>query len=139
MTNMTEDSMAFGESGANVDDTLTLVCGFVGVARSDHAFPMSMDRVNRVRLPSRFAPEDIERIRIDFELLAGLFRDHPDEMASLLESYVRKDATASRSVAASLGISEDTFTAQGGGIFWGLVAAIVVCDVVTRCIDSFFE
>ncbi|SRR6266542_4096493 len=139
MADIAEGRAAFRDPSAQVNDTLTLICGFVDVERSNHAFPMLMDRINRVRLPSRFSPEDIQRIRRDFELLAGLFKDHPEEMASLLESYVRKDATASRGMAASLGISEDTFTEQGGGIYWGLVAAIVVCDVLTRCIDSFFE
>lgn len=130
---------ALDESRSEGADTVTLICGIVGLDRGDHAFPMSMDKVNRVRLPSRFGPEDIQRIGTDFEILAGMFRDHPEEMARMLESYARKDAAASRKMAESLRISEETFTSQGGGIFWGVVAGLVVCDILTRCIDSFFE
>ncbi len=52
MADIAEGRAAFRDPSAQVNDTLTLICGFVDVERSNHAFPMLMDRINRVRLPS---------------------------------------------------------------------------------------
>ncbi|MFC8393628.1 hypothetical protein [Streptomyces sp. NPDC057238] len=120
------------------DDTLTLICGAVGFERDQHGLTMTSDHVNRVQVPTRFSPEDIQRIQRDYELLAGMFRDHPGEMAQMLEAHARKDFEASRSMATALGYSEKYFEDEGGGIFWGVVAGFVACDIFTRCISSFF-
>lgn len=135
MTDITGDRA--NELGRH-SDTLTLVCGTVGFERTDHGLAMSSDHINRVRVPDRFSQQDIQRIQRDYELLADMFRDHPTEMASMLEAHARKDITTSRRIASSLGYSEEYFEAEGGGIFWGLVAGLVVCDVFTSCISSFF-
>jgi hypothetical protein len=75
-------------------------------------------------------------MRRDFELLAAALRDYPTEMTNLLEAHFRKDTTASRTIAKTLGLSEESFKAQGGGIIWGVVGAAVVCDVFTGCLTS---
>jgi hypothetical protein len=97
---------------------------------------LSTDHVTRVQLPNRLSAEDVERMRRDFELLATALRDHPTEMRDLLEAHFRKDTTTSRRIAETLGLSEEAFKAQGGGIIWAVVGAAVVCDVFTGCLTG---
>ncbi|MFF1613244.1 hypothetical protein ACFVYA_36225 [Amycolatopsis sp. NPDC058278] len=116
--------------------TVTLMMGITDYAYDAQGLAMSTDHLTRVRLPEQFAAEDIARMRTDFELLAKAMRDHPSEMALLLGAHCSKDAAVSRRIADELGLSEDNFKAQGGGIIWGVVAAAVLCDVLTACLTG---
>jgi hypothetical protein len=108
----------------------------VNFGRDQEGFTLSTDHVTRVQLPNRLSAEDVERMRRDFELLATALRDHPTEMRDLLEAHFRKDTTTSRRIAETLGLSEEAFKAQGGGIIWAVVGAAVVCDVFTGCLTG---
>ncbi|MER0449070.1 hypothetical protein ABR738_31720 [Streptomyces sp. Edi4] len=119
-------------------ETLTLALGVTGYARSHAGLAASADHVNHIKLPGRFTPEDLHRALRDFELLADTLRAHPEEMTQLLEAHAMKDAKAARAVAARLGISEESFEAEGGGIVWGVVVAVIVCDVFTGCFTGGF-
>ncbi|MCX5382728.1 hypothetical protein [Streptomyces sp. NBC_00083] len=138
MTHSTAGSSTDHGPRADEVDTLTLALGVTDYRRTHLGFTTSAEHVNHVRLPSRFAPEDIRRALRDYELLADTLRTHPVEMAELLEAHARKDGAASRAVAARLGISEESFEAEGGGIVWGVVVAVIVCDVFTGCFTGGF-
>lgn len=123
-------------SGDHSDETLSLVLGVVGFGHDMEGFPLSTDHLTRLQLPSRLSSEDIDRMRTDFELLAGVLRDNPKEMADLFGAHLRKDTATSRRVAQSLGLSGEYFKEQGGGIIWAVVGALVVCDIVSGCLTS---
>ena len=126
-------SQAEAGTASDVVNTMTLVLGITNFRQDQEGFILSTDKQTRVQLPSELSTEDVQRMRRDFELLAAALRDHPTEMKNLLEAHFRKDVVSSRRIAETLGLSEESFKAQGGGIIWGVVAVVVVCDVLTGC------
>ena len=124
------------ETTSDVVNTMTLVVGIANVSQDRDGFVLSTDKQIRVQLPSQLSTEDVQRMRRDFELLAAALRDYPTEMKNLLEAHFRKDTVTSRRIAESLGLSEESFKAQGGGIIWAIVGGIVVCDVFTGCVTG---
>jgi hypothetical protein len=134
MANYEQDSPPDRQGEA--ENTMSIVLGIVGFDHGMDGFPLSTDHLTRVKLPSRLTPEDLKRMQTDFELLAGTLRDHPTEMAQLFEAHCRKDTTTSRRIAKSIGISEESFKQQGGGVIWAVVGALVVCDVFSGCLTS---
>jgi hypothetical protein len=86
--------------------------------KSDRSFSLDM--------PSRFTPEDMQRILRDCEGVAAILREHPQEAADLFEKVARNQDAEAREVATRLGMTEESFQAQGGGIIWWVVGAIVV-------------
>ena len=135
MVRQAEDSTP-GNSANDAGNTMTLVLGIVDFSHYRNGLVQATDHLTRVQLPSRLSTEDVQRMGKDFELLAAAFREHPTEMTSLLEAHFRKDTNTSRQIADTLGLSEEAFKAQGGGIIWGVVGALVVCDVFTGCLTS---
>jgi len=135
MARQAEDS-APGSPPDDGGNTMALVLGVVDFSHDREGFVLSTDHLTRVQLPSRLSAEDIQRMRTDFELLATALRDYPTEMTSLLEAHFRKDTDTSRRLADEVGLSEESFKEQGGGIIWAVVGALVVCDVITGCLTS---
>ena len=117
--------------------TMTLVIGSIGRSHEADGLSVETDHLNRVRMPEHFTAEDVARIATDYELLAKMMRERPSEMGDLLDAHCRRDHEESRRLASDLNLSEENFVAQGGGIIWGVVAAVVICDIVTSCVDGF--
>jgi hypothetical protein len=125
---------ASGDRRGDSDKTMSIVLGVVGFDHEMDGLPLSTDHVTRIQLPERLSPADLSRMRTDFELLAAALRDYPAEMTNLLEAHFRKDIASSRKIAETIGLSEQSFKAQGGGIIWALVAGLVICDVLAGCL-----
>jgi hypothetical protein len=113
-----------------------LVLGIVSFSHDKAGLAMSTDHVTRVQLPNRLSTEDVQRMQKDYELLASVLRDHPEEMKNLFEAHSQKDIKSARRIAGTLGISEESFKAQGGGVIWAIVGGLVVCDVFLGCLTS---
>jgi hypothetical protein len=117
-----------------VGQTMTLALGVTNVSHKLHDVDVSTDHLTRLQLPNRMSRQDVRRMQRDFEILAEALREHPTEMANLLEAHFRMDTKTSRRLAYDLGLSEEAFKARGGGILWAVVGALVLCDVVTGCL-----
>jgi hypothetical protein len=109
------------------------IYGTVGLAGFSHTtagFEVATDRILRIAVPQKFSLENIKRMQRDFEILAEILQKHPEEMTALLEASMQNNILEAHRLAQELGLTEEEFESKGGGIIWGLVAGIVVADVL---------
>ncbi|MDP9372191.1 MAG: hypothetical protein M3Q65_06995 [Chloroflexota bacterium] len=89
-------------------------------------FATLLDNIGRLELPQQFSPEDLQRAQRDGEILAGKRRDSPTEMAALLTTIVQRKGHGTRQAVEQLGLTEEQVSAQGGGLMWLVVVAVLL-------------
>jgi hypothetical protein len=86
----------------------------------------STDYVRRLAVPTKFTKQDIERARKDCEILAGKLQGHSDDMVTLLNAISEGRVEDAKQKARELGLEEHEFVAQGGGLMWLVVIAVLL-------------
>lgn len=84
---------------------------------------------NGDRGPKRFDfPEtlDLERAARDAEILAGKLRDEPDRLREVLQAVKGGDKRSAVRGLKELGMSEEDFEREGGGLFWLVVIVVLL-------------
>jgi hypothetical protein len=85
------------------------------------------ERLFPVDVPERL---DFSRVEKDCEQLSRLIHEHPKEMNEFFEAAIKRhDFSAARNIGEKLGLNEQKFAANGGGLIW-LVVAVVIIVVV---------
>jgi hypothetical protein len=72
----------------------------------------------------RFGPREMKKAQVDAEMIASLFRKHPKEITAMANHMMAGRTIAAREIASTIGLTEEVFQENGGGLFW--VAIIVV-------------
>jgi hypothetical protein len=72
----------------------------------------------------RFGPREMKKAQVDAEMIASLFRKHPKEITAMVNHMMAGRTVAAREIASTIGLTEEAFQENGGGLFW--VAIIVV-------------
>ena len=93
------------------------VVGLEGFPYTSGGFNLSAERIVRFEMPSNFTAEGIQHAQKDFEMVAAMLRDNPEEMRALLDAVVQNRLSQAQEIAEKLGISEHKFQAQGGGLW----------------------
>jgi hypothetical protein len=93
-------------------------------ARGD--FTTSHSQCRGLRLPEHFTPEHIKRAQKDCEILGEKLRTHPAEVTAILDSILANKFDHARRMAHEIGISEESFVEQGGGLLWLVVVAVLL-------------
>jgi hypothetical protein len=89
--------------------------GFTGIQNSVAGFSTNADLLAQIPLPSAIDPKDVGKICQDCDLFAATLRKKPQEAGT---------------IAREMGLSEEQFARKGGGLYWLLIAAIVVAGVL---------
>jgi hypothetical protein len=87
-----------------------------------------------VEIPSDFTAGHNALAARDLEILGGILSGKGDEVGRLVSAASRGEFEEARSLARQIGIAEDNFVAQNGGL-WGLVVVIAVVAAVTLAHD----
>jgi hypothetical protein len=108
------------------------VIGLTGLARESGGFPVVQERLVRFELPPAF---DSEIFRRDSELLAEIASQNAESFAYLHDCAIRNDFGEARRIANQIGLTEERFSAEGGGM-WIFIAAAAVFLAVAVTGDS---
>jgi hypothetical protein len=70
----------------------------------------------------RFGPQEMKKAQRDAEMIATLFRQHPKEIIAMTNHMLAGQSAAAREIASTIGLTEETFQKNGGGLWWLLIA-----------------
>lgn len=110
-----------GKGNSAPTSRLQALIGLSGFKNTIEGFPISRDHTFQLELPQSFTAEDIQRMRKDAEGLASLLRNYPDEMQAFVQAVSQGKFGEARKVAQKVGLTEENFVSQGGGLFWVVV------------------
>jgi hypothetical protein len=94
----------------------TGIIGVEGFSHTADEMTVTKDYVSRIQLRTSFTRKDLDVIAKDCELLAKLLRERPQEMIELLEAAARNELGKARTIANKIGLTEEHFVSQGGGL-----------------------
>ena len=60
-------------------------------------------------------------------------RDNPQEMGKLLSAVAKNNIWEAQQIADKLGLTEERFRSEGGGIWWGIPIAIGLAVLLWTC------
>ena len=108
------------------NDKVHSVVTLSGFKHTTGGFTISRDHVVRVEMPEHFTTEDIQRFRNDAELLTARLRESPEEMKALLDTAIQGNIRQAQQIAQNLKLTEDDFSAQGGGLIGLIILGIII-------------
>lgn len=112
-----------------------VIFGLTGLQSNVDGVDVVTERLGRLRLPEKFTPEHMERIRNDLAILAETARDKPEEMTAFQNAVLAQDPAVPH-LADELGLTEEKMAARGGGPVWVVVAVIAVGAALLLSSDS---
>jgi hypothetical protein len=86
-----------------------------------------LSHTGRLEFPSDFPLDGIRRAQVDAEILINKLRENPEEVQALLNAFVTGRNSEAQRLIHELGLTESDFQERGGGIFWLVVIAGVLC------------
>jgi hypothetical protein len=78
----------------------------------------------------RLGPREMKKARADAEMMASLFRKHPKEITAMANHMMAGRILAAREIASTIGLKEEAFQENGGGIWWYLIYFVGVVILV---------
>jgi hypothetical protein len=86
-----------------------------------------LSHAGRLELPSDFPLDGIRRAQVDAEILVNRLRENPEAVRALLNAFMAGQNADAQRLIRELNLTESDFQEQGGGIFWIVVIAGVLC------------
>jgi hypothetical protein len=100
----------------------------VGVSsqmQSQSKFEVAPGRNVHIDLPVQFSTDHIALALRDTEIIQAILKNKPKEMEAIMSSVTTGNFKEAQKLAEEIGLSEDYFIKQGGGM-WALVILIAV-------------
>ena len=86
-----------------------------------------LSHTGRLEFPSDFPLDGIRRAQVDAEILINRLRENPEGVRALLNAFMTGQNSEAQRLIRELNLTESDFQEQGGGIFWLVVIAGVLC------------
>lgn len=107
----------------------TLIAGIVGAGSSlDSGYETTVDRTMRFALPE-FSTDRIATAERDCEILRDILSRCPGELEEIVRALAEGRTKEAREAARSIGIAEESFADQGGGML-ALILLCVACALL---------
>jgi hypothetical protein len=103
-----------------------VVIGLTGLEAESGDVNISQEQIFRIAMPASINSRHIELLRRDCEILAGIARDHPHTLVTLHNAALNSDFPTANRLANEIGLREERFYAEGGGMWGWIIAAGVV-------------
>jgi hypothetical protein len=84
----------------------------------------------------QFGPEEMQKALVDAETIASLLRKYPKEMASISNNVLSGHTDDARKLAVKIGLTEETFQQNGGGLLFWIAIAFVGGFILTAAAFS---
>lgn len=72
----------------------------------------------------------MQRMKRDCERFAEILENYPEDSAELFKAVTSNNLSSARDVARRIGVTEESFSAEGGGLIWWVVGAVVVVVII---------
>ena len=106
--------------------------GVSGRTQAQSKFEVAPGRNVHVDLPAQFSADHVALAAKDAEIIQGILKDKPKEVEEIASLVAAGQFKAAQKIAARIGLTEDYFVQQGGGM-WALVIAIAIgCALFLR-------
>jgi hypothetical protein len=105
------------------------VVGLSGLVVESGGFRLVQEKVVRLALPAELDARQSEILQRDIGLLAEIAGRRPESLAYLHNAAVRNDVGEAKRIAGEIGLSEERFASEGGGI-WVAVGFLAVIAIV---------
>ncbi|UCE66899.1 MAG: hypothetical protein JSU85_02485 [Candidatus Zixiibacteriota bacterium] len=69
---------------------------------------------------------ELDKIRIDYKQLGNLLSENPEEMRNIFDDVLAGRHDSAKKKAKAIGLTEEKFQIKGGGVYWLIVAAVVI-------------
>lgn len=103
--------------------------GTAKLTASITCYPVEMEGLPLSYQPSfafevgRFGPAEVRKALADSEMITSLLREHPKEMAAIVNHVLAGEMQAAKELALKIGMTEEAFKENGGGpLFWAAIA-----------------
>ncbi len=103
-----------------------VVIGLTGLEAESGDVTISQEQIFRIAMPTSIGSRHIELMQRDCEILAGIAREHPETLATLHNAALNSDFRTANRLANEIGLREERFYAEGGGMWGWIVAAGIV-------------
>jgi hypothetical protein len=103
-----------------------VVIGLTGLEAESGDVRISQEQIFRIAMPASIESRHIELMRRDCEILAGIAREHPHTLVTLHNAALNSDLRTANRLAGEIGLREERFYAEGGGMWGWIIAAGVV-------------
>jgi hypothetical protein len=101
-----------------------------------HRFPTPLDGLQvsselgtTIGMPKALRKEAIDRALADLRIVVRVLEDDPGDFTRFYDAVASGDFGTARDIATHLGLDEERFIEQGGGIFWLVVAVVAIAIV----------
>jgi hypothetical protein len=105
------------------------VVGLSGLVVESGGFRLVQEKVVRLELPAELDARQSEILQRDIRLLADIASQRPESLAYLHNAVVRNDLGEAQRIAGEIGLSEERFASEGGGV-WVAVGFLAVIAIV---------
>ena len=102
------------------------VVGLTGYGTESGGTTVYGEQFVKFALPETVTAEHIEQMRIDFETLAELARQHPDDIAEIQNAVASNDFGRAGRVASRIGLNEERLAAAGGASVAVAIGIVVI-------------
>lgn len=99
--------------------------GISGRTQAQSKFEVAPGRNVHIDLPAQFSAEHIALAAKDAEIIQGIFKDKPKEVEEIVSLVVAGKFKEAQKIAERIGLTEDYFVKQGGGM-WAIVIGIAI-------------
>ena len=111
------------------------VVGLTGLTVESGGFTIQTEQLLRLPVPNVIDASHASSIRRDFELLAEIAAQYPDDFVRLHNAAAQSDLPAAARIAKQIGLTEDRFVRDGGGI-WGAMIAIAAAGIAIAVLTA---
>jgi hypothetical protein len=112
------------------------VVGLSGLAVESEGFRLIEEKVVRLELPAELDARNSEILQRDIQLLAEIANRRPESLAHLHNAAVRNDFGEAQRIAGEIGLSEERFVSEGGGIWHVVAGFLAVVAIVVLASES---
>lgn len=99
--------------------------GVTGLTQAQSKFEVAPGRNVHIDLPAQFSADHVTLAAKDAEILQGILKDRPKEIEGIVSAVAAGNFKEAQEIAKKIGITEDYFLKQGGGM-WAVVVVIAV-------------
>lgn len=110
----------------NKATTIQATVKLSGFAGNKGGFSVLADLARQMDIPKQFHLDDIKRAQRDCEILAEKLKNNPKEAMELFQSIVDNKIDDARRLSGKIGIDEQKFIDQGGGLMWLVVVVVLL-------------
>jgi hypothetical protein len=104
----------------------TLLVSLQNLHQTEDELDFTSDNTMHIEMPSEFLAEHLQKSLRDAELVRELLSDQSEDVLRLLNLIIQGNINEARKLALALGLFEERYQAEGGGLKWLIVILLAI-------------